>query len=76
MKRTTQLKLEDRIKLQAYLEDEIPVIVICKRLKVSKQTIYREIHRNYINKNPLVPNRIKCVNDPRKCIYSKKEQFV
>lgn len=69
MKKQAQLKLIDRTKLQAYLEDEIPVKVICKRLDVSKQTIYREIHRNSIYKNPAVPFRVKCANDPRTCIH-------
>lgn len=69
MKKQAQLKLIDRTKLQAYLEEEIPVKVICKRLDVSKQTIYREIHRNSIYKNPDVPFRVKCVNDPRTCIH-------
>ena len=55
MKKQAQLKLIDRTKLQAYLEEEIPVKVICKRLDVTKQTIYREIHRNSIYKNPAVP---------------------
>lgn len=75
MKKQAQLKLIDRTKLQAYLEDEIPVKVICKRLNFSKQTIYREIHRNSIHKNPNMPLRIKCVNDPRTCIHllSKKK---
>ena len=69
MKKQAQLKLIDRTKLQAYLEDEIPVKVICKRLNFSKQTIYREKHRNSIYKNPNMPLRIKCVNDPRTCIH-------
>lgn len=46
MKRRTQLKYEDRIKIENYLTNEIPVSVICKKLGVSKQTIYREIERN------------------------------
>ena len=69
MKKQAQLKLVDRTKLQAYLEDEISVKIICKKLGVSKQTIYREIHRNSIYKNPDIPYRVKCVNDPRKCIH-------
>ena len=69
MKKQAQLKLVDRTKLQAYLEDEIPVKIICKKLGVSKQTIYREIHRNSIYKNHDIPYRVKCVNDPRKCIH-------
>ena len=32
MKKQAQLKLIDRTKLQIYLEDEIPVKVICKKL--------------------------------------------
>ncbi len=46
MKRKTQLKLEDRIKIENYLTNKIPVSTIGKRLGVSKQTIYREIERN------------------------------
>ena len=45
-----QLKFEDRVKLQAYLEDKIPVKIISNRLKTSKQTIYREIQRNSTEK--------------------------
>lgn len=45
-----QLTLEDRVKLQTYLEDGIIIKAICLRLKVSKQTIYREIQRNSIYK--------------------------
>ena len=52
MKKQAKLKLIDRINLQTYLEEEIPVKVICKKSNVSKQTIYREIHRNSIYKNP------------------------
>lgn len=69
MKKQAQLKLIDRTKLQTYLEEEIPIKVICKKLNVSKQTIYREIHRNSIYKNPDIPYRVKCVNDPRTCIH-------
>ena len=58
-----QLSYQDRVKLQSYLEDEIPVKVICKKLDVAKQSIYREIKRNGILKtrktNVL---RINCVN--------------
>ena len=46
----TQLKYVDRVKLQSYLEMEIPVSLISKKLEVSKQTIYREIKRNSIYK--------------------------
>ena len=57
-----QLSYQDRVKLQSYLEDEIPVKVICKKLDVAKQSIYREIKRNGILKtrktNVL---RINCV---------------
>ena len=45
-----QLSYQDRVKLQSYLEDEIPVKVICKKLDVAKQSIYREIKRNGILK--------------------------
>lgn len=69
MKKQAQLKLIDRTKLQAYLEDEIPIKVICKRINVSKQTIYREIHRNSIYKKANTFYRIKCVNDPRTCVH-------
>ena len=43
MKKTGQLTYEKRVKLQAYLEDEIPISLICKKIGVSKQTVYREI---------------------------------
>ena len=38
------------MKLQTYLEYVIPVNIICKKLDVSKQSIYREIKRNGILK--------------------------
>jgi len=61
--RGQQLKLEDRIKIQAYLEDEIPVKTICNKLKVAKQTIYREIQRNSVKKNTShFISRVDCVN--------------
>ncbi len=60
MKKKGQLTLEDRAKLQAYLEDEIPISVICKKLGVVKQTIYREIKRNGIEKNKNIKFRIMC----------------
>ena len=41
MKRNTQLKLNDRIRIETYLEEQIPIKKICKALNVSKQTIYR-----------------------------------
>lgn len=58
-----QLKLEDRVKLQTYLEEKKSVKIICNKLKVAKQTVYREIRRNGIIKkgNPY-NNRIDCVN--------------
>lgn len=46
MKKTRQLTYKDRIIIQNYLEDEIPISIICKKLNFSKQTIYREIKRN------------------------------
>lgn len=58
-----QLKLEDRVKLQTYLEEEIPIKIISNKLKVAKQTIYREIQRNgIIKKGNNYNNRIDCVN--------------
>ncbi len=69
-----QLKLDDRIKLQAYLEDEIPVKVICSKLKVVKQTIYREIQRNSIIKKGSRFNcQTDCVNRIR-CPYKISNQ--
>ena len=62
MKRNGQLKFDDRVKIELYLEDEIPVSVICKRLGVSKQTIYREIQRNSLIKNRSQLYGIKCAN--------------
>lgn len=68
-----QLKFEDRVKLQAYLEDKIPIKIISNRLKVSKQTIYREIKRNSIEKNGShFTTKVDCVNVIR-CKY--KEQL-
>ena len=46
MKKTGQLTYKHRVIIQDYLENEIPISVICKKLGVSKQTIYREIKRN------------------------------
>ena len=46
MKKAGHLTYEKRIKLQNYLEENIPISTICKKLYVSKQTIYREIKRN------------------------------
>ncbi|MEI3535809.1 MAG: helix-turn-helix domain-containing protein [Bacilli bacterium] len=46
MKRNTQLKLNDRIRIETYLDEQIPIKKICKTLNDSKQTIYREIQRN------------------------------
>ncbi len=46
MKRKTQLKFEDRIKIENCQANKTPVSVIGKKLGVSKQTIYREIERN------------------------------
>ena len=64
-----QLKLEDRIKLQAYLEDKIPIKTISNRLKVAKQTIYREIQRNSTEKNGShFTTKVDCVNVVR-CKY-------
>ena len=46
MKKTGQLTYKDRVIIQDYLEREVPISFICKKLGVSKQTIYREINRN------------------------------
>jgi len=69
MKRKGQLKFEDRVKIENYIADEIPVSIICKKLGVSKQTIYREIQRNHIIKNAnqsfgglRCANRSNCLN--------------
>ena len=43
MKKAGQLTYKHRVIIQDYLENEIPISVICKKLGVSKQTIYREI---------------------------------
>ena len=69
MKRHTQLKLEDRIKIQTYLEDQIPVITICKKLNVSKQTIYREIQRNSRITNSRTDLSTLCIHR-KECPYS------
>ena len=55
-----QLSYQDRVKLQSYLEDEIPVKVICKKLDVSKQSIYREIKRNGILKENKLSSVFYC----------------
>lgn len=72
MKRHTQLKLEDRIKIQAYLEDLIPVSIICKRLNVSKQTIYREIQRNSKTTKARIGLDILCIHR-KKCPFSSSK---
>lgn len=51
MKKQAQLKLIDRTKLQTYLEDEIPVKVICKGLGVSKKLSASPIGYFYFNTN-------------------------
>ena len=48
MKKTRQLTYKDRVLIQNFLEDNIPISIICKKIGVSKQTIYREIKRNSI----------------------------
>ena len=71
-KKGQQLTLEDRVKLQTYLEDGIIIKAICLRLKVSKQTIYREIQRNSIYKYTGNFNSgVDCVNYI-KCQYKKE----
>lgn len=64
MKKTRQLTYKDRIIIQNYLEEEIPISVICKKIGVSKQTIYREIQRNSKEKktNYFNCNLIDCKN--------------
>ena len=64
MKKTGQLTYKDRIIIQNYLEEEIPISVICKKIGVSKQTIYREIQRNSKEKktNYFNCNLIDCKN--------------
>ena len=66
MKKTGQLKYKDRVIIQNCLEENIPIIKICKKLGVSKQTIYREIKRNFKenknNKSFTNPNIIDCKN--------------
>ena len=49
MKKQAQLKLVDRTKLQAYLEEEIPIKVICKKLGVSKERA-RQMERQAMEK--------------------------
>lgn len=69
MKKTGQLTYEKRVRLQAYLEEGIPVSFICKKLFVSKQTIYREIKRNCKIKPAKIPYKpIKLV----RCKFRKK----
>lgn len=61
--KNSQLSYQDRVKLQSYLEDEISIKIICKKLNIAKQSIDREIKRNGIlkvrNTNVL---RINCVH--------------
>ena len=80
MKKTGQLTYKHRVIIQDYLENEIPISVICKKLGVSKQTIYREIKRNsiitkkrYIDSNIIdCKNRLSChhIYDPQKKRYN------
>lgn len=60
MKKNGQLKFEDRVKIELFIKDEIPVSIICKKIGVSKQTIYREIQRNCIVKQLNRYGGIKC----------------
>ena len=81
MKRNTQLKLNDRIRIETYLEEQIPIKKICKALNVSKQTIYREIQRNSkIVKaktllNNLCVHRQNCPYCESKCV-KKCEHYI
>ena len=69
MKKKAKLKFEDRIKIQVFLESKTKIKNIAKELKVSKQTIYREIERNAVYKSAKSIFSRKCINDPRKCKY-------
>lgn len=66
MKKTGQLKYKDRVIIQNCLEENISISKICKKLRVSKQTIYREIHRNSKDVKPNKPfstnNIVDCKN--------------
>ena len=62
MKKNRQLKFEDRVKLELFIKEDVPVSQISKKLSISKQTIYREIQRNCIVKKWNVFGRIKCAN--------------
>ena len=81
MKRNTQLKLNDRIRIETYLEEQIPIKKICKALNVSKQTIYREIQRNSkivkakTQLNNLCVHRKNCPYCESKCV-KKCEHYI
>lgn len=66
MKKTGQLTYKDRVIIQYCLEENITIIKICKKLGVSKQTIYREIKRIFKEKNNnkslIKPNILNCKN--------------
>ena len=72
MNNNGQLSYQDRVILQSYLENEIPIKVICKKLNVAKQTIYREIKRNGILKtHKMYVLRINCEHQGN-CPYLPK----
>ena len=66
MRKTGQLKYKDRVIIQNCLEENISISKICKKLRVPKHTIYREIHRNSKEVKPNKPfstnNIVDCKN--------------
>ena len=77
MKKTRQLRYKDRVIIQNMLESNISIKKICEKIKVSKQTIYREIKRNskdnknnksFLNHSIIdCKNRLSCEHLYNKC---------
>ena len=61
MKRKGKLNFEDRVKLEVYINDGLKATEISKKLKCSKQTIYREIQRNTVKQKRVSFNGNKCM---------------
>ena len=60
MKRKGKLNFEDRVKLEVYINDGLKATEISKKLKCSKQAIYREIQRNTVKQKRVSFNGNKC----------------
>ena len=61
MKRQGKLTFADRIKIEIYINEGLKAIEIAKKIKCSKQTIYREIQRNTTKQKRVSFNGNKCV---------------